>query len=86
MPVGGGMKPYRRKGGDIQATKMTAPFVSPSGDQFDIGDYLVLDAKGNLDGAKAEAFEADFELVKKNYNKPKPKKAKAEKAAETAAA
>lgn len=80
----GTFKNYRKKGGDTNAQVLEAT-VTIEGEDFGPGDYMILD-NGVLRGAKKADFEATFELVKKNYNKPKSKAkaspaAKAEKAA-----
>ena len=80
----GTFKNYRKKGGDTNAQVLEAT-VTIEGEDFGPGDYMILD-NGVLRGAKKTDFEATFELVKKNYNKPKAKKAaagatKADKAA-----
>lgn len=62
-----GFKPYRRKGGDIQAqpvdVNMTIPKVGGGTIDLVPGDYLVL-AAGELDGAKKAEFEEAFEPVR----------------------
>lgn len=79
-----GFKPYRRKGGDIKAQPITED-MTIGGVELVVGDYLILD-QGEVAGAKKAEFEAKFEPVKKNYNKPKgEKKAKGETKAEASA-
>lgn len=71
------MKTFERIASEtVEADKVETPFLL-NGVQYDAGDYLVKNAQGALEGAKAAEFEANFRARRKPSTKTWSRKKKA---------